>query len=336
MITIITGTPGSGKTLYCIQKLLLPIVGTHIPQEVDGVTTMHPRTIYTNINGLQLDHELIDGGENQGLRDWHLWAKPGSVIVFDEVQKIWPPRANGSKVPEDIMALETHRHMGVDFILITQGPMLIDRNLHMLCGRHLHVRRVANLPFATIYEWDAMSRGLNYKASVNRIKYWYNKAVFKLYKSSSLHTKQPRRLPAVLWGLLLGAGLLAWKGPVVYESIYGGKSAIAAPASSAPKGESNQVKTQHAKAEQEHQKPAEPLLPKVSGCISTAKRCSCFTDQGEQIEMGVQFCESTTRARPDILAGGSVDWYPDPAPKREPEYLGWTGTVVGTQKGWQF
>ena len=31
MITIITGTPGSGKTLYTVHKLLQSIVGTHIP-----------------------------------------------------------------------------------------------------------------------------------------------------------------------------------------------------------------------------------------------------------------------------------------------------------------
>lgn len=27
MITVITGTPGAGKTLYTIEKLLLPLVG---------------------------------------------------------------------------------------------------------------------------------------------------------------------------------------------------------------------------------------------------------------------------------------------------------------------
>lgn len=338
MITIITGTPGAGKTLYCIQKLLQPLVGTHVPQDVDGVTTMHPRTIYTNINGLQLDHELIDGGDNEGLRSWHEWAKPGSVIVFDEVQKVWPPRANGSKVPDDIMGLETHRHMGVDFILITQGPMLIDRNLHMLAGRHLHVRRVAGLPFANIYEWDAMSRGLNYKAAITQHKYWYNKAVYKLYKSSSLHTKQPRSIPAVLWGLVLGLGLLAWKGPGVYESIYGTPKPVVA-TTKAPAGakqEPQLVATKSDQVEKAPVAPAEPVLPKVSGCISTAKRCSCFTDKGDQVEMGPGYCESTTKARPDLLAGGSVDWYQEHAPAPAPEPARWTGTVIGTEKGWRF
>lgn len=308
MITIITGTPGSGKTLYTVDKLLRPLVGSQVPQEVDGVTVIHERTIYTNINGLMLDHELIDGSDNGGLRNWHEWSKPGSVIVFDEVQKIWPPRPNGSKVPEDIMALETHRHMGVDFILITQGPMLIDRNLHMLCGRHLHVRRVANMPFATVYEWDAMSRSLNFKASVNRIKYWYTKAAYKLYKSSSLHTKQPRRMPAVLWGIVFAFGLLAWKGPVVYASLTG-KPAIAA--ESAPAATVADASLSPAPAAV----PAKDAPP-LSGCIKTAMRCSCFLTDGTQIEMEPGYCQATTQARPDVLGGGT--FVEPPLPYREP------------------
>ena len=93
MITVITGTPGAGKTLYAISKLIQPLVGTTVKHtQEDGTVEEVPRTIYTNINGLLLDHELIDGGENNGLRDWWKWAKPGSVIVFDEVQRIWQPR----------------------------------------------------------------------------------------------------------------------------------------------------------------------------------------------------------------------------------------------------
>ncbi|REW28096.1 hypothetical protein DSK63_07840, partial [Mycobacterium tuberculosis] len=195
MITLITGTPGAGKTLYTISKLLLSLVGTTVKQEVDGETREYPRTIYTNIRGLMIDHEFIDGSNAGGLRNWHEWAKPGSIIVFDEIQKVWTPRANGSAVPPDIQALETHRHMGVDFILITQGLMLTERNLAMLCNRHLHVRRVGNMPFAIVYEWDHASRTLMYSKSVSKAPWRYDKKVFKLYKSSDLHTKQKRSIP---------------------------------------------------------------------------------------------------------------------------------------------
>jgi zona occludens toxin len=328
MITIITGTPGSGKTLYTIQKLLQPLVGTHVPQEVDGVVTLHPRTIYTNINGLQLDHELIDGGDNEGLRNWQEWAKPGSVIVFDEVQKVWPPRANGSQVPEDIKALETHRHMGVDFILITQGPMLIDRNLHMLCGRHLHVRRVANLPFATVYEWDLMSRTLNFKSSLRKEAYRYNRAVFKLYKSSSLHTKQVRKLPAVLWFLLAGIGVAAWKVPMVYDSIVHPIKPVAATTEGAPKQPGTSTTKQAAEAV-----PGEKLssgtgagapakTPVLAGCVRSKTRCSCYDETGHLFANEPGACETLTATPKIVLAGGT---FPENAVHQEappPVFIG--------------
>lgn len=312
MITIITGTPGSGKTLYTIQKLLQPLVGTHVPQEVDGVVTLHPRTIYTNINGLMLDHELIDGGDNQGLRNWHEWAKPGSVIVFDEVQKVWPPRANGSVVPEDIKGLETHRHMGVDFILITQGPMLIDRNLHMLCGRHLHVRRVANLPFATVYEWDLMSRTLNFKSSLRKEPYRYNRAVYKLYKSSSLHTKQVRKLPVMLWFLLAGLGVAAWKVPQVYDSLVHPIKPVVA-TTDKPKAVPGATKPTEASGAVPGEKlssgadavAAASKEPVLAGCVRSKARCSCYDESGKVFAPEPGTCEKETAAPAIVLAGGT-------------------------------
>ncbi len=216
MITIISGTPGAGKTLYTIEKLLLPLVGKTVKGRAqDGSEVEHPRTIYTNINGLQVDHELIDGGEKQGLRDWHTWAKPGSVIVFDEVQKVWPPRPNGSKVPDDIQALDTHRHMGVDFILITQNVINLDKHIHALGGRHLHVRRIANMALAVVYEWDHVSRGLMFSKSITKSPWRFDKKVFKLYKSAELHTKQSRRMPGLVWFILAGIVALAVFAPTL-------------------------------------------------------------------------------------------------------------------------
>lgn len=222
MITVITGTPGAGKTLYTIEKLLLPQIGKTIKgRDEHGNAVEHERKVYTNINGLQIDHELIDGGETQGLRDWHKWAKPGSLIVFDEVQKVWPPRPNGSKIPEDVQALDTHRHLGVDFILITQNVLNVDRHIHALGGRHLHVRRVANMPLATVYEWDHVSRGLLYSKAISKAPWKYSKKVFKLYKSSELHTKQPRRIPGLVWFILAGIVAMFVLTPQVFERIGG-------------------------------------------------------------------------------------------------------------------
>jgi zona occludens toxin len=300
MITLITGTPGAGKTLYTISKLLLPLVGTTVKQEVDGVMVEYPRTIYTNIKGLLIDHELIDGSDKGGLRNWHEWAKPGSVIVFDEVQKVWEPRANGSKVPPDIQALETHRHMGVDFILITQGLMLTERNLCMLGNRHLHVRRFGNMRAAIVYEWDHASRSLLFAKAFTKSPWRYNKKVFKLYRSADLHTKQPRKLPGLVWFLLAGLVAMAVLAPTFYgrmqERIGGPVAAKSSTEAKKPgQGPSSGLDAPLAVAAVPV-KADEKEKPVFAGCALMGRRCTCFDAAGMSVDKGPGFCTIHTGA----------------------------------------
>ena len=321
MITIITGTPGAGKTLYTIDKLLRPLVGEQIPIEgEDGVVTLHPRTIYSNINGLLIDHELIDGGDNLGLRDWHKWAKPGSVIVFDEYQRVWPPRANGSKVPDEISALDTHRHMGVDFILITQNVINTDRHIHALAGRHLHIRRIANMPMAIVYEWDHVSRGLLYAKSLTKTPWRYSKKVFELYKSAEVHTKQPRKLPGVVFFILAAVLALSILAPTTYarltDRISGGQASTNAPQAKTPASGIGARPAAPGQAPADTP-PAAPAAPapapassapepvKFAGCIQSKARCQCFNNDGSTPESYPGQCTDYTTPKAVVLAGGT-------------------------------
>ena len=104
MITLITGSPGSGKTLYCVDKILQPLVGATIDStNEEGETTTYNRTIYTNISRLLLDHELIDV---KWLEHLHENKQTGCVVVFDEVQRAWPNRPHGSKKPAAVEYLD--------------------------------------------------------------------------------------------------------------------------------------------------------------------------------------------------------------------------------------
>lgn len=332
MITIITGTPGAGKTLYTVDKLLQPLIGTTVKQEVDGEVIEHPRTIYTNINGLMLDHEKIDGSAQGGLRNWHEWAKPGAVIVVDEVQKIWEPRANGSKVPADIQALETHRHMGVDFIFITQGLMLTERNLCMLCNRHLHVRRMGNMGLTIVYEWDHASRTLMYSKAVSKSPYRYNKSVFKLYKSSQLHTKQPRRIPSLVWFVIAGMVGLTYLAPSTYTRLAERtgivkkeekpevKTAIAADKPKESMAQALQAPATHAQAAISVPDERVDFIPRISdrpwtapaydhlrtvvhmpiiaGGVCMQGRCVCMTGDGVRLDVSSDACADWMKSRP--------------------------------------
>lgn len=319
-ITIITGTPGAGKTLYAVTKLIRPLIGATVDKEEDdGSITQHPVKIYTNINGLTLDHELIDGSAEGGLRNWHEWATPGTVIVVDEVQKIWKPRANGSAVPEDIGALETVRHMGVQFILLTQGIMLSERNLLALCGRHLHIRRIGMLPLAIVYEWDHASRSLMYSKAFTKKPWRYDKAGYKLYKSAELHMKTKRAVPTLAYFVLAGVAALAYLAPTLkarMDERFGGGQKIAAAPAGAPNGAGatlpppgQQTAGSDPENAPEHGPindakdwiPRDPLrpesapaydglrqvavMPRLVGCMSMGSKAQCYTQQGTRVEV---------------------------------------------------
>ncbi len=321
MITVITGTPGSGKTLFAIQKLLLPLVGTtiEVPDEEGGTVEM-PRTIYTNINGLQLDHERIDDSEEFGLKGWHNWALPGSVIVFDEFQKAWPPRPNGSKVPPDVQALDTHRHMGVDFILITQNAANVDRHIHGLVGRHLHIRRLANAPMATVYEWDHLSKTLMFSKAMKMTPFFFSRKVYRLYKSAKVHTKQPRSMPGVVWFLAAAVASLFILGPTAYARLserIGGKpdrteQAAAKPAIVQPSAstsitareispgvvEISGIAPEPSAAAAAPSGTFTPALPAFSGCVAFQDRCQCFSATGAKVDADADMCDGLQSTRP--------------------------------------
>lgn len=319
MITLITGTPGAGKTLYCISKLLRDLVGSVVKStDENGQPKETPRRVLTNIPGLLLDHEMIGPDIGGGLADWHEWAKPGDVICYDEVQRSWPPRPNGSKVPDYISALETHRHMGVDFIILTQNPMLLDRNVQALVGRHVHIRRFGALGAAIAYEWDHCSRQLLFSKALKKSPFRYDKSVFKLYKSAELHTKPKASIPPLVYAVIAGLLGAAYFIPATYSRIAGKTEQAGplvhkdAPASStipSLPGVKNPV-SGRPQASKEYDPTSfvprvsyEPLsapaydeirtvvnLPVVVGGVCFKGECRCFTVQGRNAGLSSSDC----------------------------------------------
>jgi len=177
MITVFTGTPGAGKTAALVD--MLSKMGGDRPLFVDG------------LDGLTLPHTVVDAN------DWHNQLPDGAILVIDEVQRVWRPRGPGSKVPQSVAELETHRHRGIDVFVTTQSPRLLDSNVRALVGRHVHIRDVGVLG-RHWYEWPEINDAMQWKGCVNRHRFTLPKKAFALYKSSSLHTVPVRGFPRVL------------------------------------------------------------------------------------------------------------------------------------------
>lgn len=207
MITLITGVPGSGKTLMAVSDL-----AKKVDKEWAG------RKIFVHgIPDLTIPTEPIPDGHS--IQDMHVWLKwpenNGSIIVIDEAQNIFPPRSAGSKTPEIVEWLHVHRHSGVDIILISQMPGRIDKQVRDLVGAHYHIHKTP-LGVRMRYFWDYCEN--NPKSGMKNARpevYKFDKKAFGLYKSAEIHTKVKTPKSRVLWVIpvaLIVFGFTAYMG----------------------------------------------------------------------------------------------------------------------------
>lgn len=228
-ITLVTGTPGAGKTLYTLSKLAPKFLAEKL--DIDG--TKRERTLHVaGVRDLMIEHEPIDRphitewetyrDEWSGMQrapgeppldvphradNWHLWCQPGDVIIVDEAQYVFRPAAAGRKLPKFVDALNVHRHYGVDFVLITQGPQLIHTIARSLVSPHIHIRRIFGSHSCQVLEWDRASNVNQAKTAVQRT--WrHDKKAYSVYKSAEVHTKFSQRIPYAAIALGLAVLLL--------------------------------------------------------------------------------------------------------------------------------
>ena len=171
MLTLITGQPGNGKSLYTIAFV-----------EAKRQAESRP-VFYYGIPELALPWTMLDDPAK-----WHECPEK-SIIVIDEVQKVMPPRPSSSKPPQHVAELETHRHKGFDLFFMTQDPSLVDNHLKKLAGEHIHLIRQWGRQKADLYKMQKVQDPTN--ANLKRAlhsTFPYPKKVFDWYKSADAHT----------------------------------------------------------------------------------------------------------------------------------------------------
>lgn len=303
-MTLVTGLPGSGKTLYTLARWK-PLA------DKEGRPVFH-----NNIPGLNIPN-------------WQVWdverwqdLPPGSILIVDEAQFAFKVTGRG-QTPEWVQKLAVHRHGGLDIVFITQHPMLLDVFVRKLCDRHFHVMRKFGLRWATIHEFASgvnESPNKSRKGSI-RHDFRYPKEVFGWYKSSELHTVQAR-IPMRLWvmlalpviALLLGYFAFSRVRPDALKE-QADKSVVAAggKAGSAREGGGGRMEPmtleEYATAYRArvpglaHTAPiyddvTKPVVaPYPAACVSMKGRCGCYSQQATKLDVAADVCEQ-------IVAGG--------------------------------
>lgn len=210
MLTIVTGTPGAGKTLFSLHRLKKDFR--------DGVDEADKRPIY--VNGVpEIDYAAFEAEPLENPEKWYECPE-GSIIFIDEGQRIFPQRPASAAVPTKCREFETHRHKGFDVIVTTQDANTLDVHLRRLAGRHFHIHRTLGQELAAVIEYDHYQKDprdfLNKKDAISQSSWKYDKKLYGLYKSAEVHTVK-KRYPWKLFMIplailfIIGMGFLAIK-----------------------------------------------------------------------------------------------------------------------------
>ena len=147
MISLYSGTPGSGKSLDAAAKVRAslkwyrPVIGTfHINKDCLYKNSKYE---YTYINIYNLTPAFLVSYAKQHRPDKQN-VEGSFLLVIDEAQRIFNSRDWNSKNRNEwITFFAEHRHLGYDIILIAQNDRMLDRQIRALIEYNVVHRKMS-------------------------------------------------------------------------------------------------------------------------------------------------------------------------------------------------
>lgn len=169
MISLYSGTPGSGKSLHCARtiknwsRLGYPVIG-NFPVDL----SMHKRADFTYCPNDQMKPQFLI--EFSKKRFGSKPPKEGSILlVIDECQLIFNAREwQQSGRAQWLSFFTQHRKLGYDIILIAQFDRMIDRQIRSLIEYEYIHRKMSN------FGWQGKLMSLFFGGNTFiAVKMWY-------------------------------------------------------------------------------------------------------------------------------------------------------------------
>ncbi|MDW6004439.1 zonular occludens toxin domain-containing protein [Vibrio mangrovi] len=200
-ITLVKGTPGSGKSYETVVHHILPVlkdgrkVVTNIPLNIESFCMILGESVRELIEVHPFDFSdstpaLAHPDDYIQYQDWRNDKGQGVLFVLDECHYLFPLQGRG-KVMTDLADAQVrffsgHRHYGFDFIFLTQSDRKINKLIREdieICIEVRKVRAVGEKSYrrSVYYYGDSKKNGL-----IDQGLRKYEDQYFVLYKS---HTK---------------------------------------------------------------------------------------------------------------------------------------------------
>lgn len=329
MLYLVTGTPGSGKTLNTIKFI-------RESKQFEG------RDIYYfGIRDLNPEFGWVELDEEQAFA-WHDLPS-NSVLIFDEAYNVFPTKHGAKGTPDHVKKLAVHRHKGFDIFLITQKVTgQLDPFVRGLINRHQHYARIMGSLNINRFTWDVCQQNPDSptaRRDANIDQFRMDKTYFGAYHSADTHTHTlsvPWKKIGFLLLLLVLLVFFVFKfmdyfnrdEPEQYSTSMSGTAPGMPPIYQSGQSQQKQLTFSELVAPEVEGVPwSAPIYrdkytdtqdwPRPAACYRSFRTgCKCFTQQASRLDVPESMCNA-------IVDGG---WFDHTKPvDRQP--AGWTGDV---------
>lgn len=208
MIELYEGVPGSGKSYHAISEKFLPWVrqGRRLYIAVDGIY-LDRLALFTGIELEQLEQQITIWKDSAEVLRAFQHVEPGSAVIIDEAQTVF---RSMQKVESGLLRwLETHRHYGVDILLMSQDFRQMTQGVTRLIEATVKFRKLSFVGLSKKYQGKV--RGNPEDSEIIRAFVGtYSPAVYAYYSSyASAAIKEEKRSHTIYKSARVAIGIAA-------------------------------------------------------------------------------------------------------------------------------
>lgn len=208
MIELYEGVPGSGKSYHAICEKFLPWVkqGRRLYIAVDGIY-LDRLSLFTGIELETLEQQITIWKDSVEVLQAFQHVEPGSAVIIDEAQTVF--RSMQKVEPGLLRWLETHRHYGVDILLMSQDFRQMSQGVTRLIEATVKFRKLAFVGLAKKYQGKVRGNPEDHEV-IRAFVGTYSPAIYAYYSSyASTAIREEKRSHTVFKSARVAIGIAA-------------------------------------------------------------------------------------------------------------------------------
>ena len=208
MIELYEGVPGSGKSYHAICEKFLPWVkqGRRLYIAVDGIY-LDRLALFTAIELSVLEQQITIWKDSVEVLQAFPHVEPGSAVIIDEAQTVF--RSMQKVEPGLLRWLETHRHYGVDILLMSQDFRQMSQGVTRLIEATVKFRKLAFVGLSKKYQGKVRGNPEDNEV-IRAFVGTYSPAVYAYYSSyASAAIREEKRSHTVFKSARVAIGIAA-------------------------------------------------------------------------------------------------------------------------------